>query len=304
MSRLPVVVLALGFTCSVLAQAPRSDERGATFPVKGARIYYHVLGSGDGAPLVVVNGGPGFDHNYLHASTAWNRLAKDRRVVFYDQRGNGRSSADKDAAMDLAAQVDDLEALRASLKAERIDLLGHSWGGYLVMAYSALHPDRIRHLIVVGSAAPKWSDTLFLFDSVFPETTEAQRVALAEQRLGNQEAEDRDIRLYFTMLFYSPDKRDAFVAHSSDYHYSREINAAINRDLARFDLTPELSKFTFPTLVMTGRFDMNVAPLTAYRIHQTIGGSKFVVFDRSGHLPFYEEPEAFVREVNRFLDAR
>ena len=52
---------------------------------------------------------------------------------------------------------------------------------------------------------------------------------------------------------------------------------------------------------MTGRFDMNVAPLIAYRIHQAIPGSKFVVFEQSGHLPFFEERDAFVREVNEFL---
>jgi proline iminopeptidase len=46
---------------------------------------------------------------------------------------------------------------------------------------------------------------------------------------------------------------------------------------------------------------MNVAPLVAYRIHRSINGSKFMVFERSGHLPFYEEPEAFVQTVNEFL---
>ena len=210
----------------------------------------------------------------------------------YDQRGTGRSPAANGAVIDLGAQVDDLEALRTTLKAERIDLLGHSWGGYLVMAYSARHPERINHLMIVDSAAPKWSDTLFLFDNVFPETTEQQRAA---------QSVDEGIRLYFTMLFYSTRNRDAFVARSGEFHYSREINQAMNEDLSRQDLNPDLPKFKFPTLVMTGRFDMNVAPLIAYRIHQAIPGSKFVVFEQSGHLPFFEEPDAFVRELNAFL---
>src|SRR5262249_36129729 len=151
---------------------------------------------------------------------------------------------------DLAAQVDDLEALRATLKADRIDLLGHSFGGYLVMAYSSRHSEHINHLVIVDSAAPKWSDTLFLFENVFPETTEAQRAAPTV---------DSSYRLYFTMLFYSPQNRDTFVAHASEYHYNRDINEALTTDLARFDLNPELAKFRFPTIVMTGRFDMNVA---------------------------------------------
>ena len=59
-----------------------------------------------------------------------------------------------------------------------------------------------------------------------------------------------------------------------------------------------------PTLVLTGRFDMNVAPSTAWRIHRAIPNSRFAVFERSGHLPFFEEPEAFVSAVEAFLDGR
>jgi proline iminopeptidase len=57
-------------------------------------------------------------------------------------------------------------------------------------------------------------------------------------------------------------------------------------------------------MVMSGRYDINVAPLVAYRIHQSIPGSRFVVFERSGHIPFYEEPDAFVRAAEDFLSAK
>src|SRR5436190_19253907 len=126
MTRTCTAFLMLAFALAPSAFAQTSNETGSTFAVNGARIYYHVMGSGSGVPLIVVNGGPGFDHNYLHISPAWNELARTRRVVFYDQRGNGRSTLDSGAPVDLAAQVDDLDALRATLKADRIDLLGHS----------------------------------------------------------------------------------------------------------------------------------------------------------------------------------
>jgi proline iminopeptidase len=228
-------------------------------------------------------------------------MAAGRRLVFYDQRGNGRSPAGNESAMTLAAQVADLDTLRASLGIDRLDLLGHSWGGYLAMAYAARHPGHIGRLAIVDSAAPRWSDTLFLFDPVFPETTEAQRRTDIAQAAGDQKAVDAYMRLYFSMLFYSPDKRQAFLANASAYRFNKKVNEAVMADVATLDLNPELPRFTFPTIVMTGRFDMNVAPLTAYRIHQAIPGSSFVVFERSGHLPFYEEPEAFLREMNAFL---
>jgi proline iminopeptidase len=79
------------------------------------------------------------------------------------------------------------------------------------------------------------------------------------------------------------------------------VNEAVEHDVSRFDLNPEIRKFKFPTLVITGRYDINVAPSVAYKIHKAIPGSKFVVLERSGHLPFFEEPEAFVRAVEGFL---
>jgi proline iminopeptidase len=75
----------------------------------------------------------------------------------------------------------------------------------------------------------------------------------------------------------------------------------VEHDVERFDLNPEIRKFKFPTLVITGRYDINVAPSVAWKMHKAIAGSQFVVFEKSGHLPFYEEPEAFVRALEAFL---
>jgi proline iminopeptidase len=281
------------------------DENGKTFETPGATIFYEVLGSGAGTPLVIVNGGPGFDHTYLHLSPAWDSLAKDRRVVMYDQRGNGRSIGEHKAqTFTLKDQIDDLEALRAHLGLERMDLLGHSWGGYLVMAYAAVHPERIAHLFIVDSAAPDWKGTIFLFKEVFPQTEERRDAFAFAEEMGDKDAVAKRIHEYLTMLFYSPEKRDAFVAALPASVFRKAVNEAVGADVARFDLKPEIAKFKFPVLVMTGRFDINVAPLVAYRIHQAIPGSKFLVFERSGHLPFYEEPDAFVQAVEDFLAGR
>jgi len=53
--------------------------------------------------------------------------------------------------------------------------------------------------------------------------------------------------------------------------------------------------------VLTGRYDINVAPSTAWKIHRAIPGSRFAVFEESGHLPFFEEPWAFVKTLEEFL---
>ena len=281
-----------------------ADSPGSTFETGGVTIWYEVRGSGTGTPLIVANGGPGFDHNYLLCGDVWDTLAKDRKIVFYDQRGNGKSSELKDGQpCGLAEQVDDLDALRAHLGFEKFDLLGHSWGGYLVMAYAARHPEHIDHLMIVDSAAPKIQDTVFLFKNIYPETTAREDGMAFAVELGDEKAIAADLHEYMSMIFYSPAARDAFLARSSSFVYRQKVNKAVWNDLQRFDLNPELPKFKFPTLVVTGRYDFNVAPSVAYAIHRAIPGSEFAVFEKSGHLPFCEEPAAFLTRVKAFLAA-
>lgn len=297
-----LVVLAVAALLLPIAGA-RAEERGSTLEANGATIWYEVTGGGDGTPLVLANGGPGFDHVYLHAG-AFVRLGEGRPVVFYDQRGNGRSSAlAPGQPCGLAEQIADLEALRAHLGYERIDLLGHSWGGYLVMAYAARHPERIAHLVIVDSAAPKIQDTAFLFEKIYPEVVASEAKKAFAVELGDPEAIAADLDEYFSMLFYDPRHLEAFRARArgEGFRYTQAVNRAVWSDLQRFDLNPELGKFRFPVLVVTGRYDFNVAPSVAWAIHRAIAGSEFAVFERSGHLPQVEEEDAFVARLTAFL---
>ena len=288
--------------CLAACIASAATEDGQTIDIPGGKLYYHISGGGSGTPLVILNGGPGFDHLHMHIGTAFDTLGKGRRIIFYDQRGNGRSGPLKPGqSCTLNDQIEDLEALRTHLKLEKWDVLGHSWGGFLSMAYAARHADHIERLVIVDSAAPKFSDTIFLFSQVFPETIERRSAYTFADELGDKAASDASISEYLTMLFYSTENRDKFIAQMHQGAFTKEVGAAVQRDIARFDLNPELPKFKLPTLVITGRYDMNVAPLVAYKIHKAIPNSKFAVFDRSGHIPFYEEPEAFTAAVDAFL---
>jgi proline iminopeptidase len=106
------------------------------------------------------------------------------------------------------------------------------------------------------------------------------------------------------MLFYTPEARAAFQARAASMVYRQKVNKAVWADLQRFDLTPELPNFHFPVWVATGRYDFNVAPSIAFAIHRAIPGSEFAVFEKSGHLPYCEESDAFVSKVEAFLTRR
>lgn len=296
-----IITLVICCFTAITAYADE-PETGKLFKGTSATLYYEIHGNGTGTPLFVLHGGPGLEHRYFHYSSAFDALSKGRKVIFYDQRGCGQSPILKaEEPWLLKDQITDLDELRAYLGFERIDVFGHSWGGFLAMAYAARHPERINKLILCASAAPKFSDTIFLFEQVFPESKARQKALEFAENLGDKKAMDAGMKEYWSQVFYSPEKRESFLAKSASLKMNYEILYAYEKDLSRFDLIPELAKFRFPVLVVTGRYDMNVAPLVAYKIHKAIDGSQFEVLERSSHYPFFEEPDDFVRIMDKFL---
>jgi proline iminopeptidase len=168
------------------------------------------------------------------------------------------------------------------------------------MACAARHPERIAHLVICDSAAPKWGDTVFLFKDIFPETTSRMDALAFAEELGDRAAAAESFREYLSMLCDSPRFRDSMLAQPPA-RLVPAVNRQLNADLQRYDLNPELPRFRFPTRVITGRDDINVAPSVALKIHRAIPGSRLRVFERSVRLPFYEERDAFVSEVEGFL---
>ena len=120
----------------------------------GVRLWVDSVGGGaPGAKVVVlVHGGPGLSLTYLRI---FDLLASPaRQIVSYDQRGSGRSTAPADGDFGIGAQVSDLDAVRAWTGARQITVIGHSWGGYLAAAYTALHPSSVAALGLIDALPP------------------------------------------------------------------------------------------------------------------------------------------------------
>lgn len=252
-------------------------------------------------PVIAVNGGPGLSHIYMIQNDVWTRLAQGRQVVFYDQRGNGESKPIRNgAAQDIDAQVADLDAVRAHFGFQKVDLVGDSFGGFLSMAYAVAHPEHIDKLILSDSAPPAMKDIVHLLPEVFPDIEEQD--AELGKKLGNtDEAAQQQLLNHFRMIFYSEDLLHKYLANIKDLGYTPSVGAAVGEAASKVDFTADLPKFKFPVLVITGRYDMNVAPLTAWRMYKAIPGAKLAIFARSGHLPSYEEPDKYVQVVDSFL---
>src|SRR5712692_10068429 len=132
-------------------------------PVEKASLYAREIGRGQ--PIIVLHGGPDFDHSYLLPDL--DRLADAFRLIYYDQRGRGRS-ADQvlPEEVTLASEIDDLDTVRQHFHLESPALLGHSWGTVLALEYALRHPERVSHMILMNPAPASTSD-LAMFRKVY-----------------------------------------------------------------------------------------------------------------------------------------
>jgi proline iminopeptidase len=269
-------------------------------------LAYETLGkAGMALPVIAINGGPGLTHSYMVQNDLWDRVAKNRLVVFYDQRGTGASKPlQAGATQSMDAQVADLDAVRNKLGLDKVALVGDSYGGLVAMAYAAAHPEHVARLVLSDSPGPTWKSIVHLLPQVFPDVQEQN--AKEEQQLGasTDAAARAGLRNHFRMIFYSPEKRDAYMSKMGGLGFEPAVSEAVSKATADLDLTSKLGGFHFPTLVINGRYDMNVAPLTAWRLAHDIPGAKVVFFEKSGHLPSYEEPEKYISVLESFLNEK
>ena len=191
---LATLVLAVTASCT-----NRPNLEDGFVDTNGTTLYYKTMGSGE--PIVVLHGGPGFDHQQF-LPFIWE-LSSDYKVILYDQRGTGLSSGPVDSAsITIDNFIEDIEGIRRAFDIERMNLLGHSWGGILAMHYGISHPDRLKSLILCSTAASIQS-----FDDMdaakmrnwLPDDIELiQSIAASEGFQNNDpEAIERFWRVYF-----------------------------------------------------------------------------------------------------------
>jgi proline iminopeptidase len=299
---MPKLWFALAILMPTVLAAQVAHRSGSVHTLE-VDLGYETFGAiGAEIPIIAVNGGPGLSHAYMMQNDLWQRVASHRLVVLYDQRGTGASKRlQSNAPQTMEAQVADLDAVRKALALDRVAVLGDSYGGMIAMAYAAAHPEHVARLILSDSAAPSWNGMVHLLPQVFPDREE-QGAAEAKRLAADPEAAARaGLVNHMRQMFYSTEMRDAYLAHMGSLGFEPAVGGAVQKATENLDLTAKLADFKFPTLVITGRYDMNVAPLTAWRMAHAIPGAQLVFFEKSGHLPAYEEPDKYLKVLETFL---
>ena len=273
--------------------------REALVTVRGVQLFTRRVG--EGPPAVVLHGGPGAHHDYL--LPGFDALAEGRELLYYDQRGGGRSPVARDVAVGWSEHVADLEALRLEWRLERLALVGYSWGGLLALLYALEHPDRIERLALV-SPAPTWRAARDQFEQAFarrnvdPAFQEARRV-LRESGLRERDPaafQQRIFELSVAAYFYDPDR----ARELTPFRVTGRTQQEVWQSLGEYDLRPRLPLLRpVPSLILHGEEDP--IPIPAARTAAELVGAEFHPVARCGHVPYVEAFEEFRSTVGSFL---
>jgi proline iminopeptidase len=274
----------------------------------------YVRETGHGPPVIVVHGGPDFDHEYLLPEL--DALGRSLRLVYYDQRGRGRSFAPADRGdVTIESEVADLDSIRAWTGADSVAILGHSWGTVLALEYALRHPDRVSRLILMNSAPVSSSDAGRLRESLRRGKTPAQlrrfeEIAASEDfRAGALNADAAYYRIHFAPAFRRSDLLENLVTRlrrsftPAGIVRAREIEDRLYDQTWRdpsYDLLTQLSQLRIPALIVHGEQDF--APIEgAQHIADALPMSRLVVLEECGHFAYIERTDRVRDLVTEFV---
>ena len=266
------------------------------------RLFVKELGQGD--PVIVLHGGWGAEHSYLIDAVAG--LERNRRFIFYDQRGSLRSPADPET-ISLDRMIADLDLLRRELQLGRVTLLGHSMGTLLAQAYATRHPERVDSLVLVGAVWPVPQGEHDQ-DTISAQFEAFQYFAGTNSRKEIQEESLDRPADQLTQKEQSYKWQIGYAAHNI-YHVERwreikggmaffneEVGAAVNEDAPEggWNLMEELQKLDIPITVILGDHDLVDFGAKIWRdLIEDLPNGKLVVLEQAGHLPWIDQPDRF-----------
>lgn len=303
---------------SLLLATAIAVHPGGPREILGKKLWVEVQGTGE--PILLIPGGGGGSHDYFHPH--FDALHAHARVVYYDGFGRGRSErAASPAEYSVKRDVEEIEALRQSLGIERWTVYGHSYGGLVAQAYAVRYPASVKRLVLsntfVSAEDYQASNDHFLRElrEFLPELWEQVAKRRLEGHLANAPAMQEAFFGQITRLqelFYLYDRPAAARivwdenAFNADAYYQLtgpDADFVVGGDIATLDFRASLPALRMPILVMAGRADGIVLPRLARRVHEHAPGSRFHVFEHSGHFPFLEETAAHAAVLREFLES-
>jgi proline iminopeptidase len=288
--------------------------RESHIPVGNAELYSREVGQG--TEIIVLHGGPDFDHSYFVPDL--DRLSDSFHLIYYDQRGRGRS-ADRVQPEDvtLASEIADIEKVRQYFHLDSVVLLGHSWGTVLALEYALRYPERVSRMILMNPAPASTADYKQLRTEWLekrPEDMEQRKTisASAAYKEGDPDAVTAYYRIHFKPALARREDYEMIIARlrasftKEGILKSRAIEARLMNDTwssPDYDLLPKLKSLRIPTLVISGDHEF-IPAATAEHITQGVPNAHMVTLKDCGHFSYLECPAAVREQIDAFFRAK
>ncbi len=267
-------------------------------------VVVHELARTNARPLLVVHGGPDWDHSYLKEPL--EHTADQRRLLLLDLRGCGESTRGLDLhRYTPQAAVEDLIRVLADLDLAQVDVLGFSYGGLLAQRLAAAAPDRVARLVLASTSTVPFDGSWF---GDWPER--AARIQAAENRVGKlrltpdycRELAVAEAEVVIWTAEALPDWRRRL----DDIHWSSEWLKALHAGLLPTALPSggieALARIGVPVLFLHGRYDMRFPATAAEHAARVLSDAQLALIPDAGHMTHVDQPVAWLDHVDMFLD--
>lgn len=255
----------------------------------------HIEQAGSGEPVVLIHGFGASTYSWRKVMPA---LAASHRVVAIDLNGFGYTQRPKSrASYTREAQAKLVLGTLDALGIDRAHIVGHSYGGGLTLYLASRHPERFRTMVLVDSSAPTYAnDRRSRFAALRPLDVLFVRSVVLRPGMVRKGL----LRSYYDDSLVTPELVQAYldrlaVEGVGGAFYGLTAPAPAGEPV-------ELEKIAVPSLVIWGAHDLLISPETGRRAAARLPHAEFVLFDKSGHLPMEEEPEAFLSTILPFLE--
>jgi proline iminopeptidase len=293
---------------------PDSYTDGKYVTVNGAKLY--VVSVGEGDPLIIIPGGPGGAHVGYRV---FDSLAKDNQIIYFDAFGRGKSDTAKDVTeYTLARDIEDIEGLRKALHLDKLNVLGHSYGGVVAQGYALKYPEHVNHLILANTfhSYIMWQknddNSNHEIATNYPEVWDSLMII---REKGAVSSDPEHQRLYSKVPYgflyaYNPNnflsrgRKPYPNSFNSKLYYQmvgRDGDFLVGSDIGTFDYRKQLKNLKMPVLIYGGRYDRVAVPVMMEKYKQYCPQAKFVMFEKSGHNPQIEEPSKLFALIENFL---
>lgn len=273
-------------------------------------LYWCLYGPEDVERVLVLHGGPGAHHDYLLPQMLRTaQLDGGRELLFYDQRGGGRSRTDVRDPITWRTQVNDVAAVLREFSLERPTIIGYSWGGLLAMLYAAesvKNPElpAPRSLVLIDPAAISHAHRA-AFEAEFSRRQAGADVVRMREELAASGLRERDAEAYrqrnFELSVAGYFARPESAKDLTPFRVNARVQQSVWDSLGEFDLAGDgtLASIRAPAMILHGRQDP--IPLASSEQAARAMDAELVVIEDCGHVPYVEQPDALFSAIARFL---